>query len=139
MGCLPLAVTTQFCLTRGSKRSLVWTDWSAIDGDQNVIWRYFVSMRLYLPMLLWFSMKVSGIIHGGLFKKYFIDSEPKGEVISSKIDRLAAIYISKFKRARQAQFLSHTLKILEINISFKAVKRILINLIKISFSFWILI
>jgi hypothetical protein len=26
-----------------------------------------------------------------LKKQYFIDSEPKGEVISSKIDRLAAI------------------------------------------------
>ncbi len=34
-----------------------------------------------------------------LEKQYFIDSEPKGEVISSKIDRLAAIFISKFKWA----------------------------------------
>ena len=30
MGCLPLAVTTYFFLTRGSKRLLVGTDWSAI-------------------------------------------------------------------------------------------------------------
>ena len=29
----------------------------------------------------------------------FGDSEPKGEVISSKIDQLAAIYTSKFKYA----------------------------------------
>ena len=29
MGCLPLAVTTHFCLTRGSKRWLVGTDRSA--------------------------------------------------------------------------------------------------------------
>ena len=36
--CLPLAVTTHFCLTRVFKRSLVGTDRSAI-------WRYFVSMR----------------------------------------------------------------------------------------------
>ena len=48
-------------------------------------------------------------------KQYFIVSEPKGEVISSKIDRLAAIYISKFKWAWRAQFLSRTLQILEIN------------------------
>ena len=30
MGCLPLAVTTHFCWTRGSKRWLVGTDWSTI-------------------------------------------------------------------------------------------------------------
>jgi hypothetical protein len=34
---------------------------------------------------------------GTLEKQYFIDFEPKGEVISSKIDQLAAIYTSKFK------------------------------------------
>ena len=34
-----------------------------------------------------------------------------------------------------AQFLSHTLQILEINLSFEAVKVILLHLIKISFSF----
>ena len=33
-----------------------------------------------------------------LEEQYFIDSEPKGEVISSKIEQLAAIYTSKFKR-----------------------------------------
>ena len=71
-----------------------------------------------------------------LEKQYFIDSEPKGEVISSKIDQLAAIYTSKFKWAWRAQFLSHTLKTLETNLVFKAVKMILIHLIKISFSFW---
>ena len=32
-----------------------------------------------------------------LEKQYFIVSEPKGEVISSKINRVAAIYTSKFK------------------------------------------
>jgi hypothetical protein len=66
---------------------------------------------------------------------YFIDSKPKGEVISSKIDRLAAIYTSKFKWAWRAQFLSHTLQMLEINLSLEAVKMILIYLIKISYSF----
>ena len=50
-----------------------------------------------------------------LKKQYFIVSEPKGEVISSKIDRVAAIYTSKFKWAWRAQFLSRTLQILEIN------------------------
>ena len=65
-------------------------------------------------------------------KAIFIDSEPKGEVISSKIDQLAAIYTSKFK---WAQFLSHTLQILEINLTFEVVKMILLYLIKISFSF----
>jgi hypothetical protein len=61
-----------------------------------------------------------------LEEQYFIDSEPKGEVISSKIDRLAAIYTSKFKWAWRAQFLSHTLQILEINLSFEVVKTILL-------------
>jgi hypothetical protein len=46
-----------------------------------------------------------------LEKQCLIDYEPKGEVISSKIDRLAAIKTSKFKWAWQAQFLSHTLQI----------------------------
>ena len=50
-----------------------------------------------------------------LEKQYFIVSEPKVEVISSKIDRVAAIYTSKFKWAWRAQFLSRTLQILEIN------------------------
>jgi hypothetical protein len=59
-----------------------------------------------------------------LEKQYFTEFEPKGEVISSKIDRLAAIYTSKFKWVWQAQFLSHTLQILEINLTFKAVKMI---------------
>ena len=79
----------------------------------------------------------SGILayKGTLEKQYFIDSEPKVEVISSKIDRLAAIYTSKFKWAWGAQFLSHILQSLEINLYFEAVKMILINLIKISFSF----
>ena len=46
-----------------------------------------------------------------LEKQYFIVSEPKVEVISSKIDRVAAIYTSKFKWTWRAQFLSHTLQI----------------------------
>jgi hypothetical protein len=70
-----------------------------------------------------------------LEKQHFIDSEPKGEVISSKIDQLAAIKTSKFKWAWRAQFLSHTLQVLEINLSFEAVILILIYLIEISFSF----
>ena len=57
-----------------------------------------------------------------LEKQYFIVSEPKGEVISSKIDQLVAIYTSKFKWAWRGQFLSHTLQILEINQSLEAVK-----------------
>jgi hypothetical protein len=70
-----------------------------------------------------------------LEKQYFIDPEPKAEVISSKIDQLAAIYTSKFKWAWRAQFLSHTLLILKINLAFEAVEMILLYLIKISFSF----
>ena len=50
-----------------------------------------------------------------LEKQYFIVSETKVEVISSKIDHVAAIYTSKLKWAWQAQFLSHTHQILEIN------------------------
>ena len=46
-----------------------------------------------------------------LEKQYFSVSEPKVEVISSKIDRVAAIYTSKFKWAWRAQFLGHTLKL----------------------------
>jgi hypothetical protein len=56
--------------------------------------------------------------------QYFIDSEPKGEVFSSKIHQLAVIYTSKFKWAWRGQFLSHTLQILEINLSFEAGKMI---------------
>ena len=70
-----------------------------------------------------------------LEKQYIIDSEPKGEVNSSEIDRLAAISTSKFKWTWRAQFLSHTLQILEINLTFEAVKMILLYRIKISFSF----
>ena len=76
------------------------------------------------------------VYKGTLEKQYFIDSALKGEVISSKIDRLVAFYASKFEWAWQAQFLSHTLQILEINLFFEAVKMILLYLIKISFSFW---
>ena len=68
---------------------------------------------------------------GTLEKLYFIDSESKGEVSSSKIDQLAGIYTSKFKWAWRAQFLSHTLQILEIIPFFEAVKTILIYLVKI--------
>ena len=70
-----------------------------------------------------------------LKKQYFIVSEPKVEVISSKIDRVAAIYTSKFKWAWRAQFLSRTLQILEINQFFEDVKMVLLYLVKISFSF----
>ena len=84
------------------------------------------------PFNCWFE---SLAYKGTLEKQYFIDSEPKGEVISSKIDRLSAIYTSKFKWEWRAQFLSHTLQILEINLSFEAFKMILIYLIKISCSF----
>ena len=50
-----------------------------------------------------------------LKEQYFIDSEPKGEVISFKINQFTAIYTSKFKWAWWAKFLSRTLQILEIN------------------------
>ena len=53
-------------------------------------------------------------------------SEPKVEVISSKIDRVVAIYTSKFKWAWRAQFLSPTLQILEINKFFEAFKMVLL-------------
>ena len=71
-----------------------------------------------------------------LVKQYFMDSEPKAEVINFKIDQLAAIWTSKFKWAWRAQFLSHTLQIFEINLSFDVFKMILQYLINISFSFW---
>ena len=67
--------------------------------------------------------------------QYFIDSEPKGEVISSKIDQLGAISTSKFKWARRAQFLSHTLQNLEISLSLEGVEMIQLYLFKISSSF----
>ena len=70
-----------------------------------------------------------------LEKQNFIVSEQKGEVISSKIDQLAAMYTSKFRWAWWAQFLIHTLQTLEINLSFEAFKMIPLYLIKVSFSF----
>jgi hypothetical protein len=62
-------------------------------------------------------------------------SQLEKSLSSSKIDRLAAISTSKFKWPWWAQFLSHTLQISEINLSFEAVKLILLYLINISFSF----
>ena len=59
--------------------------------------------------------KTFGPYKSTLEKQYFIVSEPKVEVISSKIDRVATIYSSKFKWVWRAQFLSHTLQILEIS------------------------
>ena len=59
-----------------------------------------------------------------LEKQYFIVSEPKEEVISSKIDQMAA------------QFFSHTLQMLKINQFFEAFKMVLLYQVKISFSFW---
>ena len=47
-----------------------------------------------------------------------IDFESKGEVCSFKIDRLAAVCILKFRRALRAYFLSYTLQILGINLTF---------------------
>ena len=71
-----------------------------------------------------------------LEEQYFIVSEPKGGVISSNIDQVAAILFSKFIWARRAKFLSHTLQILEINQFLEAVEMVLLYLVKISFSFW---
>ena len=62
-------------------------------------------------------------------------SEPKGEVISSKIDGMAAIQPSNLKLAWRAQFLSRTLQILEINQFFEDVEMVLLYLVKITFSF----
>ena len=70
-----------------------------------------------------------------LEEQYFVDYEPKGEVISSKINQLVAIYASKFKWAWPAQFLCHTLQILEINLSFEAGKIILLYMINFFFRF----
>ena len=61
MGCLPLAVTTHFCLTRGSKRSLVLIGMPS-DGNHNAIWRYFVSIRVYLVAMLlhsWINLEIN--------------------------------------------------------------------------------
>ena len=66
-----------------------------------------------------------------LEKQYFIVSEPKVEVISSKIGRVAAIYTSKFKWAWRAQFLSHTLQILEKVIFFEDLQEILLSFLEI--------
>jgi hypothetical protein len=70
-----------------------------------------------------------------LEKQYFIVSEPKGEVFNSKIDQMATISTSSLKWAGQAQFLSPTHQILEINQFFEAVKMVLLHLVKMSFSF----
>ena len=71
-----------------------------------------------------------------LEEQYVIDSEPKEEFIWLQNDQLAAIYMytSKFKGAWWAQFLSHTLQTLEINLSFEAVKLIL-RYLTLPFSF----
>jgi hypothetical protein len=71
--------------------------------------------------MLWKNFWSGSLAYKGtLEEQYFIDSEPKGEVITSEIDQLAAIYTSKFRWAWRAQFLSHTPQILEINLSFEA-------------------
>ena len=63
----------------------------------------------------WVFFCYGSLAYKGTFEKqYFIESEPKTKVISSKIDQLAAIYTFKSKWAWRAQFLSHTLQILEI-------------------------
>ena len=49
---------------------------------------------------------------------YPIESEPKGKVCSFKIDCVAAVCISKFRRAWQAYFFSFTFQILGINLTF---------------------
>ena len=56
-----------------------------------------------------------------LQEPYLSYLEPKGEVIWCIFDWLAANLIWKFKWAWQAQFLSYTLLILEINVLFQAV------------------
>ena len=63
-------------------------------------------------------------------------SEPKGEVISSKIDRVAAIYTSKFKWAWQAQFLSHIHEFLQNYLFFKDLQMILVSFFEIFDGFW---
>ena len=61
--------------------------------------------------------------------QYLSYLEPKGEVICCKIDWLAATFISKFKWAWQAQFLSYTLLILEINVFFQVVWKTFNNIL----------
>ena len=55
---------------------------------------------------------------------------------ASKDTLISKIWRVWLKWAWRAQFLSHTLQILEINLTLEAVKMILVYLIKISFSFW---
>ena len=55
--------------------------------------------------------------------------------LATKLTNWRPFKLQKFKWLLRAQFLSHTLQILKINLSFEAVKMILLYLIKISFSF----
>ena len=73
------------------------------------------SVKIYRMTSLTYVTEKLLVWELSLQKQYFIVSEPKVEVISSKIDCVAAIYTSKFKWAWRPQFLSHTLQILEIN------------------------
>jgi hypothetical protein len=55
-----------------------------------------------------------------LENQYFIDSEPKGEVISFKIIDWWPFILKNSNGHGGLNFLSHTLQILEINLSFEA-------------------
>ena len=60
---------------------------------------------------------------------------PEDEASSPKIDRLMTNYISKLKWARQTQFLSYTLLLLQINVTFYDVQMMLQQLFDISTGF----
>ena len=72
---------------------------------------------------------------GTLEKQYFIVSDPKVEVISTKIDRVAAIYTSKFKWAWRVLIFEPHSSNFGNQLIFEAVKMVLLYPVKISFSF----
>ena len=65
------------------------------------------------------------------FTLYLSNLNPEEEVCSSKNNEIMTNYISKLKRAHQAQYLSHILVILKINIFFEDKQMILQSLFDI--------
>ena len=62
------------------------------------------------------------------------DPEQKFEISCFKIDQMASVFISKFRRARRAYFLIHALQIL-VGITFEEVLMTLLDFFNICDSF----
>ena len=95
-----------------------------MDGRLKAI---FSKLETSRNMKKWYWYRVK------IFKKYIIFQSYK--VYGSKIGSATPIWISKFKRAWQTQFLSYNLETLEKWVFFKDVQMILVSFFHISTSF----